>query len=264
MIELPRGRLEYRVILGEAQRGPPLVFLHEGLGCVALWRSFPDQVARALGAVALVYSRFGYGRSSGLAGRRTRRFMHEEALEVLPALLDRLGIERPLLIGHSDGASIALIHAASAARPVAGVVLIAPHVFIEAVTVRSIAAITETYEQGDLRRRLAAYHDHVDDAFLGWSRIWLSPEFSTWSLGPEAGRLAVPSLLVQGDRDEYGTLAQLDAIEAAAPVRPVRLVVSGAGHSPHRDQPQQVIEAIASFVRLKDEPVRDRSRQGEA
>jgi pimeloyl-ACP methyl ester carboxylesterase len=247
-IELGHGRIEYRVILGDAGRGPPLVFLHEGLGSLSLWRAFPDAVARRLGSVALVYSRFGYGQSAPLEGPRTMRFMHDEALAVLPELLDRLGIQHPILIGHSDGASIALIHAASSGRAVAGCVLIAPHVFVEPVTVKSIAAITELYEQGDLKRRLAAHHGDVDGAFLGWSRIWLSPTFQTWSLGAEVARLAVPSLLIQGARDEYGTLAQLDAIAELAPVTPQRLVIEGAGHSPHRDAEAAVIDAIAAFA----------------
>jgi pimeloyl-ACP methyl ester carboxylesterase len=247
-IELAQGRIEYRVILGRAGSTPPLVFLHEGLGSVSLWRGFPDALAKRLGAVGLVYSRHGYGQSDGLKAPRTPRFMHEEALDVLPALLDRLRIERPLLIGHSDGASIALIHAASAGRPVAGVVLLAPHVFVEAVTVKSIAATTELYETGELKARLARHHAHVDDAFLGWSRIWLSPTFQSWNLGREAAALAVPSLLIQGADDEYGTLAQLDAIADVAPTPPRRLVIDGAGHSPHRDAAPAVIDAIAAFA----------------
>ena len=247
-IELDGGRLEYRIILGAGRDVPPLVFLHEGLGSMGLWRTFPETLCRRVGAVGFVYSRRGYGRSDGLAGPRTPRFMHEEALDVLPGLLDRLGITRPILVGHSDGASIALIHAASSGRDVAGLVLIAPHVFVEPVTVQSIARVAEIYETGDLRQRLARHHDHVDDAFLGWSRIWLSPAFRTWSLAREVEALRMPILLIQGSDDEYGTLAQLDAIEAAAPVRPTRLVIDGAGHSPHRDAEAQVVEAIVGWV----------------
>lgn len=254
-IELGQGRIEYRVILGDAGGGPPLVFLHEGLGSLSLWRAFPEHVARRLGSVALVYSRFGYGQSSPLTSPRNARFMHDEALDVLPALLDRLGLERPVLIGHSDGASIALIHAASARHAVAGCVLMAPHVFVEPVTLKSIASVVELYEQGDLRRRLAAHHADVDGAFLGWSRIWLSPAFQSWSLGTEVARLRVPSLLIQGANDEYGTLAQLDAIADLAPVKPQRLVIEGAGHSPHRDAGPAVIDAIAAFVAGLRSPV---------
>jgi len=240
--------IEYRMLLGDAMTRPTLVFLHEGLGCVALWRDFPDKVARRLGARALVYSRFGYGRSDGLTARRTPRFMHQEALEVLPELLDGLGIEAPLLIGHSDGASIALIHAAAAGRPVAGLVLMAPHVFVEDVCVESIARVRATYGAGSLRARLAKFHTHVDDAFLGWADTWLLPEFRGWSIEYLIGGIAVPTLLIQGEDDQYGTLAQLERIEAraAAPVR--RLVLPECGHSPQRDQEPAVIDAIAAFA----------------
>lgn len=242
-------RIEYRAILGDAGAHPTLVFLHEGLGSVALWRDFPDKVARRLGAPAVVYSRFGYGQSDGLLARRTPRFMHEEALDVLPRLLDQLGIERPLLIGHSDGASIALIHAAAARCPVHGLACMAPHVFVEPVCVESIARIRETYRAtGDLRQRLARYHARVDDAFLGWADIWLEPEFLSWSIEDLIGDIGRPMLLVQGRDDEYGTLAQLDRIEAQAKVPTSRLVLDRCGHSPHRDQEAAVIDAIVGFA----------------
>lgn len=247
-ITLPQGRIEYRMIPGDALGLPPVVVLHEGLGCVALWRDFPDKLAQRLKTPVIAYSRFGYGQSDGLRGPRTPRFMHEEALEVLPALLDALGVERPLLIGHSDGASIALIHAASAGRAVAGLVMMAPHVMVEPITLKSIARIAETYERSDLRARLATYHTNVDDAFLGWSRIWLSPQFQSWSLGAEVEALRVPCLAIQGEDDEYGTLAQLDAL-GAAPVPPERLVLAGCRHSPHRDKETEVLAAIEAFAR---------------
>jgi pimeloyl-ACP methyl ester carboxylesterase len=243
-------RIEYRMILGDAGR-PTLVFLHDGLGCVSLWREFPDKLAKALGCPAVVYSRLGYGQSDALnAGthhRRNARFMHDEALMALPALLDTLGIHNPVLIGHSDGASIALIHAAASARAVAGLVLMAPHVFVEAVTVKSIARIAETYEVSDLRSRLAVHHAHVDDAFRGWADIWLSPTFRTWSLGAEVQALRVPTLVIQGEDDEYGTLAQVDAITQAAPGPMTRCVLAACRHSPHRDQEKSVIEAVKSW-----------------
>ena len=242
-------RIEYRLLPGAEPALPPLVFLHEGLGSLGLWRDFPDKLARRLGARALVYSRFGYGASDGLGGaRRTPRFMHDEALAVLPRLLDHLGLVRPLLIGHSDGASIALIHAASSGRAVAGAVLMAPHVFVEAATVQAIARVAERYEDPDFKRRFAAYHANPDDAFHGWSRIWLDPRFSTWSLGPEASALRVPALLIQGADDEYGSLAQLDAIAEVAQGPVERRVLAACGHVPHRDQEAAVIDAVAAFV----------------
>jgi pimeloyl-ACP methyl ester carboxylesterase len=240
--------IEYRMIPGPVSSRPPLVFLHEGLGCAALWRDFPDKVAREVGAPALVYSRFGYGKSAGLEAPRTPRFMHEEALDVLPVLLDRLEIARPLLVGHSDGASIALIHAASSDRGVAGLVLMAPHVMVEPICVDSIASITATYREGPLRDRLARYHARVDDAFHGWSDIWLDPAFRDWSLDAEAAALSIPALLVQGRDDEYGTLAQIDRIEMLARGPIERLVLDKCGHSPHRDQEAAVVAAIAAFA----------------
>lgn len=240
--------IEYAAILGDAASRSSMVFLHEGLGSVALWRDFPGKVARRLGALALVYSRFGYGRSDGLSGKRTPQFMHEEALDVLPRLLDQLGIENPLLIGHSDGASIALIHAALSGRPVRGIVCMAPHVFVEPVCVESIARIRETYRTTDLRQRLARYHARVDDAFLGWADIWLEPAFLEWSIEDVLDRIAQPKLLIQGRDDEYGTLAQLDRIEARVQGPTHRLVLDHCGHSPHRDQEAVVVDAIVTFV----------------
>lgn len=240
-------RLETRTIPGAADK-PWLVFLHEGLGSVSLWRDFPEKLARRLDMPALVYSRQGYGQSDGLEGPREPDFMHREALDVLPRLLDAHGIGRALLVGHSDGASIALIHAAHGPKRVAGAVLMAPHVMVEAISQQSIARIAETYERTDLRNRLSRHHAHVDDAFLGWSRIWLDPRFRTWSLGAECARLAVPTLLIQGEDDEYGTLAQLDAIEAVAPLKPVRLVLARCGHAPWRDREADMMTAIQGFA----------------
>ncbi|HWE15655.1 MAG TPA: alpha/beta hydrolase [Hyphomicrobiaceae bacterium] len=240
--------IEYAAIPGDAGSTPTLVFLHEGLGSVALWRDFPRKVARRLNAPALVYSRFGYGASDGLLGKRTPRFMHEEALGVLPALLHQLGVERPVLVGHSDGASIALIHAAASARPVRALVCLAPHVFVEPVCVESIAKIRQSYLNTDLRQRLEKYHERVDDAFLGWADIWLEPEFLAWSIENLVARIKEPLLLIQGRDDEYGTLAQLDRIEARVKGPTTRLVLSACGHSPHRDQEAAVIDAIAAFV----------------
>lgn len=239
--------LEARLIPGDATE-PWLVFLHEGLGSVSLWRDFPETLARRVGSRALVYSRRGYGRSDALDGPREPDFMHREALDVLPKLLQHFGIERPVLIGHSDGASIAIIHAAEAGCDTRGAVLMAPHVFVEAISQQSIARIAETYETTDLRTRLAKHHAHVDDAFHGWSRIWLDPRFRSWSLGAETSRLKCPLLLIQGVDDEYGTLAQLDAIAEVAAGPCTRLVLETCGHAPQRDQEAAVLDAIAGFV----------------
>jgi pimeloyl-ACP methyl ester carboxylesterase len=248
-------RLHYRAIPGDAAH-PPLVFLHEGLGSAELWRDFPDRLAARLGARALVYTRFGYGHSDGLKGRRTPQFMHEEALTVLPALLEATGIEAPLLVGHSDGASIALIHAARGERPVAGLALLAPHVFVEPVCLESIAKIRDAYlasasAAGGLRSRLAKYHARVDDAFLGWADTWLAPDFRSWNIEDLVGAVAAPMLLIQGCDDEYGTLAQLDRIEARAAGPVSRLVLDACGHAPYRDCEGAVLDAIAAFAALR-------------
>lgn len=243
--------LEVRLIPGDPAK-PWLVFLHEGLGCVALWRDFPDQVARRLGARALVYSRFGYGQSAPLDGPREPDFMHREALDVLPRLLAHYHIEAPLLIGHSDGASIALVHAGH--YRVHGVVAMAPHVMVESVSRASITKIRQTYlATPDLRTRLAKHHRHVDDAFLGWADVWLLPAFQDWRLDADVARITAPLLLIQGTDDEYGTLAQLDAIEAATRGPSQRVVLTRCGHSPQRDQPAAVLDAIAAFAQRTDD-----------
>lgn len=246
-IEVNGRRLETRVIPGAAEL-PWLVFLHEGLGSLSLWRDFPEKLARRSGMRALIYSRQGYGRSAPLDGPREPDFMHHEALIVLPALLDAFGIGKAILVGHSDGASIALIHAAHRPGLVKGAVLMAPHVMVEPVSIASIARVAATYALGELRARLSRHHEHVDDAFLGWSRIWLDPRFRGWSLEAECRRLTVPLLLIQGENDEYGTLAQLDTIERLVPATATRLVLPDCGHSPQRDHEVAVLQAIEKFV----------------
>jgi pimeloyl-ACP methyl ester carboxylesterase len=249
-LSLAGRRLEYRLIPGAADR-PALVFLHEGLGSAGLWRDFPDRLAARLGRRALVYSRFGYGSSDGLEAPRRPDFMHVEALEVLPALLDQLGIGTPVLVGHSDGASIALIHAARAGLPLAGLALMAPHVFVEPVCLDSIAKIRDAYCAADpdgLKARLAKYHANVDAAFLGWADIWLAPAFRAWSIEHLIGAITAPMLLIQGRDDEYGTVAQLDRIEARAKGPVSRLVMADCGHAPHRDCEAAVLEAITAFA----------------
>ena len=195
------------------------------------------------------YSRFGYGQSDGLVAERTRRFMHEEGLDVLPELLDQFQIERPLLVGHSDGASIALIHAAAAGRPVAGLVLMAPHVFVEPCDRREHRPHPRDLSHHRPQDRLAKYHAHVDDAFLGWADTWLRPEFLAWSIEELVADVDRPMLLIQGRDDEYGTLEQLDRIAARAHGPVSRLVLEQCGHSPHRDQEAAVLEAIVDFAR---------------
>ncbi len=229
---------------GDTNRAP-IVLLHEGLGSAGLWRGFPAEVSDATGRRLIAFSRFGHGRSAPPRRRRTIAFFHEEALEVLPELLGQLDAGEPVLLGHSDGASIALIHAAQ--HPVAGLILLAPHVIVEDITVEAIRATREDYLRGDLRERMARHHDDPNAAFWGWCDVWLDPEFRRWSLEDEVGRVTAPALLIQGADDPYGSLEQLERIEARARGRVERLVLPG-GHSPHLEQQERVVEAVSAFA----------------
>jgi len=249
-IVVGKRRLETEWWGPRPQAAPTLVLLHEGLGCVALWRDFPDNLAAATGFGVFAFSRFGYGRSEPASLPRPLSYMHDEAREVLSRVLDAAGIERCVLVGHSDGASIAAIHAASVqdAR-VCGLALIAPHFFVEDVTVASIAAIRAAYDTGELRRRLARYHMRVDVAFRGWSEAWLNPGFRGWDITRQLAAINVPMLLLQGSEDRFGTTAQLRVAERAArcPVRTVLL--QGAEHSPHIEAPGPTADEVARFAR---------------
>jgi pimeloyl-ACP methyl ester carboxylesterase len=224
---------------------PALVFLHEGLGSVALWRDFPDELARTTGRRTLIYSRAGHGNSSLPDEPRTPRFMHDEALEVLPALLRQHGIEKPVLVGHSDGGSIALIHASR--HPVTKLVLLAPHVFVEDLSVASIAEARETFETTDLRDRMARYHRDAEATFRLWNDIWLAPEFRDWNIEDVLGAITAPVLAIQGEHDQYGTLAQIDAIENGVS-GPFERVLLDARHAPHLEAPEETLEAAAEFI----------------
>lgn len=224
-----------------------MVMLHEGLGSVALWKDFPERVAAATGCGVLVYSRYGHGKSERLAEKRPVDFMHREAKVVLPELLLQLEIERPILLGHSDGASIALVYAGTWPERVRALILEAPHVFVEDLGIRSIAAIRKLYESSDLPRKLARYHDHVDETFRGWNDVWLDPQFRDWNIEEYLGPISCPTLVIQGETDEYGTLAQVEAIQRRVPATQ-SLILPRCGHSPHRDQPSLTLDAISRFV----------------
>lgn len=240
-------RLEYEILPGRDTDRAPLVLLHEGLGSIALWRDFPQLLVAATGRSALVYSRYGYGHSDALAEARRPDYLHVEALRTLSELLDALDIARPVLVGHSDGASIALIHAGGAGRPVSGVVAMAPHVMVEEVALAGIRDTVRSFESGKLRERLASHHDDVDGAFRGWSDTWLVPAFRAWNIEEYLPRIAAPILAVQGEDDEYATMAQIDRIAAQASDVEV-LKLADCRHSPHRDQPAALVDAIATFV----------------
>jgi pimeloyl-ACP methyl ester carboxylesterase len=240
-------RLEYERLEPTQAGQPAIVMLHEGLGSVAMWKDFPTALARATGCAVVAYSRRGHGGSDPLTASRSVDYMHEEALEVLPQLLDALEVARPMLFGHSDGASIALIHAAGSGRPVTGVIALAPHVMVEDISVESIARARTLYETTDLRARLARYHGDVDGVFWGWNDIWLSSDFRTWNIEPLLPRIRVPVLAIQGLQDEYGTMEQIERIARAAPH--VTLVeLQDCRHSPHRDQPGAVLQAVSGWM----------------
>ncbi|HEX7328574.1 MAG TPA: alpha/beta hydrolase [Casimicrobiaceae bacterium] len=253
-IDVEGGRIEVARLAPTHRRAgaSPIVFLHEGLGSVALWRDFPRQVADATGCDAIVYSRIGFGHSSRLEKPYTPRFMHDEALEVLPALRAALHLERPVFVGHSTGASMSLIHAAH--FDTAGVIAMAPFAYVEEFNLQTIRDAQELWRNTDLRAKLARYHDDVDGVFWNWNNIWLSPGFRTWSIESDLAGIRCPVLAILGEGDRYSTPAQIAAIERHA-VRAARfesLVLADCGHSPHRDQPAVVIEAIVRFVEQLD------------
>ena len=233
------------------REAPTLVFLHDGIGCAATWRDFPVSLSRETGCGALVYSRPGYGGSDPVFLPRPLTYMHDEGLSILPEVLDAAGVRKAFLVGHSDGGSIALIHASTpgALPRVCGLLLEAPHVFCEEITVRSIEEAREEYLHGDLRAKLARYHGkNVDCAFWGWNRAWLDPGFRAWNIEECLPAITAPALVVQGLDDPYGTLLQVEAIErqCGGPVR--RHLLEKCGHSPHRDQGERTLSAMAAFV----------------
>ena len=240
-------RLEYRWVGAAESAVAPVVFLHEGLGSVAMWKDFPERFCAEHGLRGIVFSRYGYGRSTPKPPDEhwTPAFMHAQAHEVLPLLFSELHIDRPWLFGHSDGGSIALLHAAK--FDVAGIVVVAPHILVEAVSIASIEKAREAFETTDLRARLARYHDDPDSAFRGWNNIWLNPAFRAWNIEAELDSITCPVLAVQGEDDEYGTLAQIVGIQARLPKTRL-LVIPKCGHSPHRDQPALLSSAAGRFI----------------
>ena len=255
-------RIEHQWIGRERADRPLIVFLHEGLGSLSMWKDFPQQLCEAAGCRGLVYSRPGYGQSTPRAPGEvwTTAFMHEQAQEVLPALLHALAIAantdpttdtataKPWLFGHSDGGSIALLYAARFASRVAGTIVLAPHIKVEEFGLIGIRAAREAYLHGDLKSGLARHHDDPDSAFWGWNTTWLDPTFRAWNIEAELAHIKGPMLAVQGAQDQYGTMAQIDGIALHAP-QTALLKLQECGHSPHRDQTQAVVAAASEFIR---------------
>lgn len=247
-----RGRqidMEYQWVGAAQSDYPVVVFLHEGLGSVTLWKDFPHRFCMAGGFRGLVFSRYGYGRSTMRPAdeRWPVSFMHEQAHEVLPDFFRTLGIAKPWLFGHSDGGSISLLYASAFPDAVSGLVVAAPHIFVEDLTIANIEDARKTYLTTDLRSRLARYHADPDSAFWGWNNVWLDPAFRAWNIEDCLPRIACPVLAVQGENDEYGTLEQIRGIQRLVPQTRL-LVLPDCGHSPHRDQPEALIQEAARFI----------------
>jgi pimeloyl-ACP methyl ester carboxylesterase len=238
--------------IGAPAAGPTIVLLHEGLGCIRMWRDWPETLVRVTGRRVMAWSRAGYGGSAAIERPRPLDYMEREGETMVAAVLDAAGIDDAILVGHSDGASIALVHAGTAAsRPrVCGLVALAPHVFCEDCSVAAITAAREAWLHGDLRERLRKHHgDNVEHAFWGWNDAWLDPGFRAWNIEYRLRTVEIPVALVQGEDDAYGTLRQLDAIAAGVRGPVTRTVLDRCGHSPHRDRPEETTAAVAALVR---------------
>jgi len=246
--------IEYQFIHPDRTDRPLLVFLHEGLGSVSMWKDWPANLCRLLNCRGLIFSREGYGKSTPRPAQEhwSSNFMHIQAQQFLPAFFAALGIDtrtdQPILIGHSDGASIALLYAAAYPEHIRTAAVLAPHLFVEDATIKNIELARKAYLNTDLPQKLQRYHDDVDSAFWGWNNVWLSPEFKAWNIEDEVARIRCPILAIQGREDEYGTLAQVEHIAQLA-TNVELYVIDDCRHSPHRDKPEQTADAIVAFVR---------------
>ena len=251
-VNLKGSKLEIRWIGEPVKKSEPvIVFLHEGLGCVDLWRDFPASLYKTLKIPSLLYSRQGYGRSSPSKVPKSLDFMHKEALEILPKLLDTLEIERAVLFGHSDGASISLINCGGLQdKRIKGLVLLAPHVFVEDISISSIQKAKLEFEKGKLREKLMKYHfSNVDCAFWGWAGAWLDEDFLKWNIEEYLASINIPVLLIQGEDDQYGTLAQVTAIKNGIGINCTSEIISGCAHSPHLEKPEATLNLVKEFIK---------------
>jgi pimeloyl-ACP methyl ester carboxylesterase len=248
-LKIGAADLEYRLIGPAPDEAPTIVMLHEGLGSAGLWGDFPDRLQAATGAGVLVYSRAGYGASTPVKLPRPLDYMQIEALQTLPKLLDSIGFRRGLLLGHSDGASIAAIYAGGVAdHRVRAVAMIAPHFIVEDVSVTSIAEIKSAYETTGLKAKLARWHRDVDNAFYGWNGAWLDPKFRSWDISEYLAYIRVPVAIVQGSDDQYGTIRQVEIAQEECYCPVDVTIIPGAGHSPHREAPEATLHAISEFA----------------
>ncbi|MDT3685555.1 MAG: alpha/beta hydrolase [Pseudorhodoplanes sp.] len=248
-LDISGQRLEYRMIGPRPDQAPTIVMLHEGLGCVGMWNSFPDGLAKATGAGVFVYSRAGYGKSSPVMLPRPLSYMHNEAHETLPRVLSEIGFRRGLLLGHSDGASIATIYAGSVQdHRIRGLVLIAPHFFVEDVSIKAAEEMKGDYAQTDLREKLGRHHADADNAFRGWNDAWLDPDFRAWNTIEELAYIRVPILIVQGEDDQHGTVAQVEMAQEECYCPVDVALLPNARHCPHREAPEATLKAVADFA----------------
>ena len=233
----------------EPEKAPTLILLHEGLGCVSLWRDFPEKLAQATGFGVFAYSRAGYGASDPVPLPRPLDYMTREAVDVLPGLLDAIHLKSGVLIGHSDGASIAAVYAGVFSdHRVRGITLMAPHFFTEAIGLDQIATAKKDYETTDLRAKLARYHENVDVAFRGWNDAWLDPGFRAWNIAASIDAWDIPALVIQGEQDQYGTLAQVEEVQRRTRTKVDTLILPECRHAPHFDQPHLTLNKIADFT----------------
>ncbi|MBH68213.1 MAG: alpha/beta hydrolase [Rhodospirillaceae bacterium] len=242
------GEIEYSYIASSKGDNATIVLLHEGLGSLSTWKNFPDLVHYKTGCAVLAYSRHGYGNSSFVKTAFDICYMHQEALEVLPKLLDDLEITNPILYGHSDGASIALIHTGGLKRVVRAIILEAPHVFVESISINGIKEAKKAFENGPLKSSLAKHHADPDSTFANWSNAWLNPDFLNWNIESYLEHIKCPTLLIQGRNDAYGTLRQIDAIETGVRGICAKIVLDDTGHSPYREATEAVLSTVNNFI----------------
>ena len=252
-IDLKGTRLEAKWIGQQSNINDRVIlFLHEGLGCISMWRDFPEDLSKLTGLRSFIFSRQGYGKSDSIKLPRDVNFMHYEALKILPDILDIVGINRAILVGHSDGGSIALINAGGVRDPrVEGIVCLAAHVFNEEITIKRIEEAKSSFKNGSLREKLAKHHGtNVDCAFWGWNDIWLNPEFKKWNIEKFLPNIRIPALVIQGDKDPYGTISQVDAIQAGIGSNAIVELIPECGHSPHLERRNMTLELITKFINL--------------